>query len=209
MLTIDSLLEHGAPPVVAILRGIKPEEAVAVATVLVDAGVRMIEVPLNSPNPFASIAAMQSALGDRALFGAGTVLDVHSVERLAETGARLMVTPNVSPEVIRRGVDLGLEVMPGFQTPTEAFTAIAAGATRLKLFPAFAQGPAYLKAVREVLPGHVSVWAVGGVDVGNVAGWLAAGAEGVATGGGVYRPGRSAYAVGQAASEMLAAIGRG
>src|SRR5579863_227015 len=192
MLTIDMLLDQGAPPVVAILRGIKPADALAIGGALVDAGIRLIEVPLNSPDPFDSIAAMQAAFGSHALIGAGTVLDTASVDRLAAIGARLIVTPNTDPQVITRALGHGLEVMPGFLTPSEAFAALRAGARRLKLFPAGAQGTGYLKAVREVLPRDVGVWAVGGVDAANSAGWRDAGAEGVAIGGALFRPGTTA-----------------
>jgi 2-dehydro-3-deoxyphosphogalactonate aldolase len=205
-MTIDRLLDDGAPPVVAILRGVTPGEVVAVGAALVGAGIRMIEVPLNSPDPFASIAALQGEFGDRALIGAGTVLDAASVDRLAATGAGLLVAPNTDPAVIARGVERGLEVMPGFVTPSEAFAALAAGARKLKLFPALAQGPAYLKAIREVLPGDAGVWAVGGVDAGNIAGWLAAGAQGVALGGALYRPGMSAEDIAGRAKDMIAAL---
>lgn len=206
MPTMDDLLAQGTPPVVAILRGIRPHEAVPVASALVEAGVRMIEVPLNSPDQFVSIAAMQQALGDHALIGAGTVLDVAGVEALARTGARLLVTPNTVPAVIERGCALGLEAMPGFLTPTEAFAALAAGARRLKLFPAFAMGPAYIKAIREVLPAGTGVWAVGGVGPENASDWLNAGAEGVALGSALYRPGDSAEDVRHKATRVLIAI---
>jgi 2-dehydro-3-deoxyphosphogalactonate aldolase len=205
-MTIDQLLDDGAPPVVAILRGVTPGEVVAVGAALVGAGIRMIEVPLNSPDPFASIAALQGEFGDRALIGAGTVLDAASVDRLAATGAGLLVAPNTDPAVIARGVERRLEVMPGFVTPSEAFAALAAGARKLKLFPALAQGPAYLKAIREVLPGDAGVWAVGGVDAGNIAGWLAAGAQGVALGGALYRPGMSPEDIAGRAKDMIAAL---
>lgn len=206
MPTTDSLLAEGAPPIVAILRGLQPHEAVEVGEALVEAGVRLIEVPLNSPDPFTSIAAMQAALGTRALIGAGTVLDIPSVEALAATGARLMVTPNVSPAVIARGCELGLEVMPGFMTPTEAFAAIAAGARRLKLFPASVSGEGLVKAIREVLPAGTGVWAVGGVGAHNAAQWLAAGAEGVALGSSLYKPGDSAAVVAERAKAVVAAL---
>jgi len=206
MLTIDALLASDTPRVVAILRGIRPEEALAVAGALVDAGLRMIEVPLNSPDPFASIAAMQAAFGDVALIGAGTVLDVAAVDQLAATGARLMVTPNIVPAVIARGVELGLEAMPGFFTPSEAFTAIGAGARRLKLFPASGLGTDYLKAVREVLPAGIGVWAVGGVSAANARHWREAGAEGLALGSALYRPGDDAAAVAAKARAVLEAL---
>lgn len=180
---IDDLIANGAPPIVAILRGLRPDAAEAVGAALVDAGIKLIEVPLNSPDPFDSIARLIDCFGNRALIGAGTVLDIESVDRLAAIGGRLMVTPNVSPAVISRGVAAGLEVMPGFVTPSEAFVAVAAGARRLKLFPAGALGPGYLKAVREVLPRHVAVWAVGGTDAASLSGWIEAGAEGIGVGG--------------------------
>jgi len=207
MPTLDALLADGAPPLVAILRGIAPPEAIAVCAALIEAGVRMIEVPLNSPDPFVSIAAMQAQFGQDALIGAGTVLDRVSVDRLAATGARLLVTPNTDPAVIARGVELGLEPMPGFLTPTEAFAGIAAGARRTKLFPATAQGPSYLKALREVLPKTCGVWAVGGVGLDNARQWVAAGAEGVAVGGSVYKPGMSPTEVGDRARALVAALG--
>jgi len=205
-MTIDQLLDEGAPPVIAILRGISPREAVEIGTVLIGAGIRMIEVPLNSPEPFASITALQEAFGDCALIGAGTVLDGSSVDRLAATGADLLVAPNTDAQVVARGIGHGLEVLPGFLTPSEAFAAIEAGARKLKLFPASAVGPAYLSAIREVLPAKVAVWAVGGVDAGNIRDWLAAGAQGVALGGALYRPGRSAAEVRAGAERIIAAL---
>jgi 2-dehydro-3-deoxyphosphogalactonate aldolase len=205
-MTIDQLLEDGAPPVIAILRGVMPTEVVRIGAALIEAGIRMIEVPLNSPEPFASIAALQQAFGERALIGAGTVLDIASVDRLAETGARLLVAPNTDPAVIARAIEHGLEAMPGFLTPSEAFAAIDAGARKLKLFPAFAQGPTYLKALRDVLPPDVGVWAVGGVDAGNIKDWLAAGAEGVALGGSLYKPGRTPAEVRAGAEQIIAAF---
>jgi 2-dehydro-3-deoxyphosphogalactonate aldolase len=205
-MTIDGLLEAGAPAVIAILRGIRPDEAVGIAAALIGAGIRMVEVPLNSPEPFVSVAALQKEFGELALIGAGTVLDCASVDRLAGTGAGLLVAPNADPQVIARGIEHRLEVMPGFLTPSEAFTAIAAGARKLKLFPASAVGPAYLTAVHDVLPADAGVWAVGGLDARNAGDWLAAGAEGIAVGSALYRPGRSAVEVGAAATEVIAAF---
>jgi 2-dehydro-3-deoxyphosphogalactonate aldolase len=205
---IDDLLAQGAPPVIAILRGVRPGEAVAIGAALVEAGIRMVEVPLNSPDPFASIAALQDAFGDRALIGAGTVLDAASADRVARTGARLLVSPNTDPSVIAHGIGHGLEVLPGCLTPSEAFAAIGAGARRLKLFPAFVQGPAYVKALRDVLPAEAGVWAVGGIDVGNIRDWLAAGAEGAALGSALYRPGRSAAEVRASAERIVAVLRR-
>jgi len=205
MATIDQLLDAGAAPVIAILRGVKPAEIAEVGAALIAAGIRMIEVPLNSPSPFASIEALQRTFGDDALIGAGTVLDMAAVDRLAQTGARLMVAPNTDQAVIGRAIELGLEPMPGFLTPSEAFAAITAGARRLKLFPAFSSGSAYLKALREVLPADAGVWAVGGIDAGNLSEWIGAGAEGVALGGALYRPGDGAADVGAKAALVIAA----
>jgi 2-dehydro-3-deoxyphosphogalactonate aldolase len=205
---IDQLLADGAPRVIAILRGVQPAEVVDIGAALLEAGIRMIEVPLNSPEPFASIAALQQAFGDRALIGAGTVLDTVSADLLAQTGAGLLVAPNTDPAVIARGIGHGLEVMPGFLTPSEAFAAIGAGARRIKLFPASAHGPAYVPPLRDVLPADIGIWAVGGVDTGNIQEWLAAGAEGVALGGGLYRPGRSAGEVHASAYQIVAALRR-
>jgi 2-dehydro-3-deoxyphosphogalactonate aldolase len=206
MPSLDQLLANGAPPAIAILRGVKPNEVAASGAALVAAGVRVIEVPLNSPDPFASIAALQAELGQDALIGAGTVLDLAAVDRLAEAGARLLVAPNTDVRVIAHGVALGLEVMPGFFTPSEALAAIEAGAQRLKLFPAFSAGPAYLRATREVLPPGIGIWAVGGVDATNARDWLGAGAEGVAVGGALYRPGVGPAEVRRRAQALIAAL---
>ncbi len=206
MLSTDTLLAGGAPPIVAILRGLRPEEAVGIGQALVDAGIRLIEVPLNSPDPFTSIAELQRALGDRAMIGAGTVLNVEAVERLAATGAKLMVTPNVDPEVIASGIAHGLEVVPGFLTPSEAFTAIRAGARRLKLFPASEQSPGFLRALLDVVPKDVGIWAVGGVTPKNAGTWLAAGAEGVAVWTALYQAGLTPAEVSARATELVAAV---
>lgn len=205
MATIDQLLEAGAPPLIAILRGVKPAEVVDIGAALIAAGIRMIEVPLNSPDPFSSIEALQDEFGDDALIGAGTVLDTAALARLAQTGAKLMVAPGTDPAVIARALELGLEPLPGFFTPSEAFTAIAAGASRLKMFPASSAGAAHLKALRDVLPAAVGVWAVGGVEAGDLAQWIEAGAEGVALGGALYRPGNSAAEVAAKAALVVAA----
>ena len=206
MITIDSLLAAGAPPVVAILRGLRPDDAVPVARALIEAGIAMIEVPLNSPDPFISIARIQAEFVEIALIGAGTVLTVEAVAQLAATGARLMVTPNAEPAVIALGLANGLEVVPGFFTPTEALAAVRAGARRLKLFPAMVQGTGYLKAVRDVLPKTTGVWAAGGIGPENAREWLRAGAEGIGVGGSLYKPGASPADVAAKATALLAAL---
>lgn len=205
MIKIDELLAAGAPPIVAILRGVRPDEVADIGRALVKAGVRLIEVPLNSPEPFDGIAALATAVGDRVGVGGGTVLDVVDVEQVAAAGGTLIVSPNTQADVIARAVALGLESMPGFMSPTEAFAAIRAGARRLKLFPAGALGIAHLKAVREVLPREVETWAVGGAGAANLCEWIAAGAAGVGVGGSLYRPGDNAATVGARAAELVAA----
>jgi 2-dehydro-3-deoxyphosphogalactonate aldolase len=204
-MTIDDILSDGAPPVVAILRGVKPGEVVGIGEALVAAGIRLIEVPLNSPDPIEGIRRLVGAMGDRALCGAGTVLEPAMVDAVAGVGGKLLVTPNVNPAVIARGVALGMEPMPGFATPTEAFTAVAAGAKRLKLFPATGFGTGYLKAIREVLPAGVKAWAVGGTGAGNIGEWLAAGCEGIGVGGALYKAGDDAATVGARAKALIAA----
>lgn len=204
-MTMDELLADGAPPIAAILRGVKPDEALDIAEALVAAGIRVIEVPFNSPEPLVSIAAMQQAFGDRAMIGGGTVLTVEAVEALAGAGGRIMVTPNTVPDVIARGAELGLELLPGFMTPSEAFRAVDAGARRVKLFPAAQLGPAYVKAVKDVLPKHVGVWAVGGTGADSIGDWLAGGCEGIGVGGALYRPGDDALRVRERAVDLVAA----
>jgi len=202
----DAVLARGAPPIVAILRGVRPDEVVAIGEALVAAGIALIEVPLNSPDPLESIARLAAAIGDHALVGAGTVLDPEAVDRVAQAGGRLIVTPNTDAPVIARAVALGLEAMPGFATPSEAFAAIHAGARRLKLFPAAGLGPAYLKAVREILPTDVRCWAVGGTSAANLGDWLNAGAEGIGVGGALYRPGDDAGVVARRARALIEAF---
>ncbi|MBJ7445863.1 MAG: 2-dehydro-3-deoxy-6-phosphogalactonate aldolase [Sphingobium sp.] len=204
-MTMDELLADGAPPIAAILRGIRPDEAMDIAAVLVEAGIRILEVPFNSPDPLDSIGAMQRAFGDVAMIGGGTVLSIEAVEALHGVGGRIIVTPNTDPAVIARGAELGLELLPGFMTPSEAFAAIKAGARRIKLFPAARLGPAYVKAVKDVLPKDVGVWAVGGTGADTIGEWLAGGCEGIGVGGALYRPGDDAATVGRRGSELVAA----
>ena len=178
-------------PLIAILRGITPQEVVAHVGAIIDAGFDAIEIPLNSPEWEKSIPLIIKAYGDKALIGAGTVLKVEQVTQLAEMGCKLIVTPNTQPEVIRRAVDLGMTVCPGCATATEAFNALAAGAQTLKIFPSSVFGPDYIKALKAVLPPEVPVFAVGGVTPENLNKWLKAGCAGAGLGGDLYRAGQS------------------
>jgi len=178
-------------PLVAILRGITPDEAEAIGDALYEGGIRIVEVPLNSPDPLASIARLSARLGDRALVGAGTVLDVDQVAAVGAAGGRLIVSPSTDPQVIAAAAAAGMVSCPGFFTPSEAFAAIAAGAHALKLFPAEAASPAVVKAQRAVLPGKTPLLVVGGVSPESMAAWLAAGADGFGLGSGLYRPGQT------------------
>ncbi len=202
---VEEVLAEGVPPIVAILRGIRTEEAVDIATSLVEAGVRLIEVPFNSPDPCGSIRAMVKALGDRAAFGGGTVTSTDLAEQLAAAGGTFMVSPNTNAAVIARSLELGMDVLPGFLTPTEAFAALGAGARDLKLFPGSVLGSSYIKAIREVLPAEARIWAVGGVGVANVAEFRAAGVYGIGVGGSLYRPGDDAATVAARAASLVAA----
>ncbi|MCA8882169.1 MAG: 2-dehydro-3-deoxy-6-phosphogalactonate aldolase [Rhodobacteraceae bacterium] len=192
-------------PIIAILRGITPPEALAVTGALIEAGIDRIEVPLNSPGALDSIHAMARTFGDVAQIGAGTVLSPTDVGRVQAAGGRLIVSPNCDPEVIGAAKSCGLHCIPGVFTATECFAALKAGADGLKLFPAFKLGPDGLAALRAVLPPSVPVYAVGGVDTANLAAWRAAGADGIGIGSALYAPGRSAAAVGRRAADMVAA----
>lgn len=191
---------------VAILRGVTPERVVEVGDVLYAAGFRMIEVPLNSPDPFASIAALAGCNRPDWVVGAGTVLNVTDVQRTQAAGGRLVVAPNCDPEVIRKALQLGMRVMPGFATATEAFQAIQAGAQDLKLFPACTYGPRHLQALRSVLPPSVRVFPVGGVGVGEISSWLAAGAAGFGLGSELFRPEYGLEEVRQRAADLVQAV---
>lgn len=192
-------------PLVAILRGLRPEEALAHGTALLAAGFRILEVPLNSPEPFESIRLLAAAFGTRAVVGAGTVVDPADVERLRAAGGRLVVMPHTDPQVITTAKTAGLACLPGVATPSEAFAALRAGADGLKLFPAETLGPMALKAWRAVLPATVPVLPVGGITPANMQPWRQAGAAGFGLGGALYRPGIAAAETGDAAARFVAA----
>ena len=191
--------------IIAILRGITPDEAVPVANALVTAGITRIEVPLNSPQPFDSIGKMLDVHRDDALIGAGTVLDVRDVERLHEMGAHMVVSPDANATVIVATKQAGMLSYPGVMTPTECFAALQAGADGLKLFPASHLGISGLKAISAVLPKGTKTYAVGGVGAADFADWLGAGVIVVGLGSEIYTPGLSVEAVAARAAEMVAA----
>ncbi len=178
-------------PMIAIIRGVTPGEAVETGRALIEGGIRIIEVPLNSPDPMASISALADAFGDEALIGAGTVLTTKDVEQVRDAGGKIIVSPNMNPAVIRATVEAGMVSSPGIFTPSEAFAALDAGAHTLKLFPAEAATPKVMKAMRAVLPKDVPFLVVGGVTPESVRGWMDAGADGFGLGGGLYKPGQS------------------
>ena len=193
-------------PIIAILRGIRPQEAVLVTDTLLAAGLGRIEVPLNSPDALSSIAAMVREFGQDHLIGAGTVLSLDEVDAVAETGARLIVSPNCNPAVIAHAVSLGMECWPGVMTPSEAFAALEAGATGLKLFPGDLIGPAGLRAYRAVLPAGTRVFPVGGVGPENFAEWLSSGADGFGIGSALFKPGMSLAEIAQRATGLVQAF---
>ena len=190
--------------IIAILRGIRPEEVLAVADALIGEGITKIEVPLNSPDAIASVAALAERFGDVAVIGAGTVLTPADVDSVVAAGGQLIVSPDANPTVIARTKALGLLSYPGVMTPTECFAALRAGADGLKLFPGSLIGPAGLKALRAVLPEGTEVLAVGGAGPGNFAEWFAAGASGFGIGTALYRPGDGAGEVAARAREIVA-----
>lgn len=179
-------------PLIGIIRGVTPHEAEAVGQAMFDAGIRIIEVPLNSPDPLSSIQRLAKKLGDQALVGGGTVLTVEEVDQVRNAGGRLVVSPSTNARVIAATAAAGLVSCPGFFTPSEAFAALEAGATALKLFPAEAATPVVLKAQLAVIPAQVPVIVVGGVKPDNMRPWIDAGARGFGLGGGLYTAGQSA-----------------
>jgi 2-dehydro-3-deoxyphosphogalactonate aldolase len=179
-------------PLIAIVRGVAPDGAEAVGDAVNAGGIRIIEVPLNSPDPLTSIERLAKKFGDSMLVGAGTVLDPEQVARVRDAGGRIVVSPDTNPEVISAAAEAGLVSSPGYFTPSEAFAAIRAGATSLKLFPAEGATPAVLKAHLAVLPREIPVLIVGGISPDNMRPWLDAGAAGFGLGSGLYKPGQSA-----------------
>jgi 2-dehydro-3-deoxyphosphogalactonate aldolase len=190
---------------VAILRGVVPERVVEIGNVLYGAGIRAIEVPLNSPAPFASIAKLAACRSDWTI-GAGTVLNVDDVRRTHEAGGRLVLAPNCNPDVIRSALERAMQVMPGIATATEAFTALEAGARQLKLFPAVTYGPRHLEALRAVLPADVGVFPVGGIGGQDIPRWLTAGAAGFGFGSELFRPDYSVADIERRAGELVHAL---
>jgi 2-dehydro-3-deoxyphosphogalactonate aldolase len=193
-------------PIISILRGVHPSEAVAIAGVILAAGIDKIEVPLNSPSPLESISAIAKAYGGRALIGAGTVLTVAQVQQVRAAGGQLVVSPNCDPAVIAATIAAGMQSWPGVFTPSEAFAALQAGATGLKLFPGDMAGPKGLKAMRAILPTGTQVYAVGGAGPENFAEWVAASADGFGLGSAIYKPGDTPETVAAKAQAIVAAF---
>ena len=209
-MTPDQLLRHYLDqcPLIAIVRGVTPDEAEAIGEAICDGGIRIVEVPLNSPDPFDSIARLRARLGEAMLIGAGTVLDPADVARVRDAGGRLVVSPHTNVEVIAETADAGLISCPGYFTPSEGFAALGAGATALKFFPAEGATPAVLKAQRAVLPRHVPIFAVGGISPDNMQPWFDAGADGFGLGSGLYKPGQSAADTRDKARAFVAGLSR-
>ncbi|MFN8829098.1 MAG: 2-dehydro-3-deoxy-6-phosphogalactonate aldolase [Labrys sp. (in: a-proteobacteria)] len=205
-MTLDDAL--ASMPIVAILRGLKPEEAVAIGEAIVGAGVRILEVPLNSPEPLVSIGRLATALAGRALIGAGTVLAPADVDAVKAAGGTVIVSPNMNPAVIQRSKAAGMVSLPGVFTPTEAFAALEAGADGLKIFPAEMASPATVRALRAVLPKGTRVLVVGGVSPETIPPYLTVGVDGFGVGSDLYKPGRDADEVGRRAAALVAAINK-
>jgi 2-dehydro-3-deoxyphosphogalactonate aldolase len=195
-------------PLIAILRGIRPDETQGVVGALIDVGLTAIEIPLNSPDAFTSIEIAAKMAPADVLIGAGTVLSVEDVDRLHSSGGTLLVTPNVEPDVITRARDFGMVTMPGVLTPTEALSASRAGATGLKFFPASVLGPSGINAIRAVLPPELLIAAVGGVSDGNFAEYTNAGIVAFGLGSSIYKPGMSASEISQRGKKTILAYDR-
>ncbi|MGH6884488.1 MAG: 2-dehydro-3-deoxy-6-phosphogalactonate aldolase [Geminicoccales bacterium] len=196
-------------PLIAILRGVRPGEVAGIGEALVEAGFGLIEVPLNSPDPLDSIARLAGALAGRAVIGAGTVLRETDVAAVQAAGGTMIISPNTDLDVIAAAARAGLVSLPGVATPSEAFAALDAGASALKLFPAESSSPAVLKAMRAVLPGGVRILPVGGITPENLAPWLHAGAAGFGLGSALYAPGFTAGEVAVRAHKFIAALESG
>jgi 2-dehydro-3-deoxyphosphogalactonate aldolase len=192
-------------PVVAIIRGVRPDEVLDIGEALYSAGIRVIEVPMNSPEPLESIKRL-GQMGDRIVHGAGTVLWPEVVDQVADAGGRIIVAPNTDPGVIRRSIERGLVPMPGFGTVSEAFAALSAGARYLKLFPAATYGYGHVKALKDVLPRDAIVQPVGGVKPETIAAWWTAGARGFGVGGDLYKPGFTPDEVHSRARALVEAV---
>jgi 2-dehydro-3-deoxyphosphogalactonate aldolase len=195
-------------PLIAILRGVTPDEVVAVGEALAGERIAIVEVPLNSPQPVDSIGRLARAFGDRLLIGAGTVMTTAQVSEIAAAGGKLIVTPHADATIVRAAKQRGLLTVPGCFTPTEAFAMLAAGADALKLFPAEAASPAVLRALRAVLPSGTALLPVGGIDAANIAGWREAGASGFGIGSAIYRAGDSPAVVAAKARGLVSAVSR-
>lgn len=195
--------------IIAILRGITPDEMIPVCTSLVDAGITLIEVPLNSPEPLRSIGDAAKAFEGRALIGAGTVLAPFEVDEIADAGGKFIVSPDTNPAVISRTVERELDSYPGVFTPSDAFTAIRSGATGLKFFPAEVLGPKGIKAMKAVLPPSIPLYAVGGANPDNFSEYFAAGCAGFGLGTYIFKPGMTAAEVAQRAATAVAAYDQG
>lgn len=195
-------------PLVAILRGVKPDEVESIVETLIETGFEMIEVPLNSPEPFVSIERACKRFGDSALIGAGTVLTAADCARVADAGGRLMVSPNVDVDVLTTAIERGMVTMPGVFSPTEAFLALGSGASALKFFPASILGAAGISAIRAVLPKDAVIGAVGGVSDKNFADYMAAGVRAFGLGSSLYRPGMTVDDVRASAQTAVAAYDR-
>jgi len=193
-------------PVIAILRGIRSDEAESIGDALEEAGVSIVEVPLNSPDPLRSIEMLARVFGGRMLIGAGTLTDPGQVTEVEGAGGRLIVTPHTDLSIVRAAKQANLLAVPGFFNPTEAFALLKAGADAIKLFPAEVVGPSMLKALKAVLPKDALVIPVGGIDKQSIAQWMGAGADGFGAGSSIYRPGDDAKAVKQKATALIDAV---
>jgi 2-dehydro-3-deoxyphosphogalactonate aldolase len=193
-------------PIIAILRGVKPDEAESICSALENAGIAIVEVPLNSPDPFASIGILSRVFGNRMLVGAGTVTAVEQVHQVKDAGGRLIVTPHADPAIVRKAKAQGMIALPGFFTPAEAFSLLHAGADAIKMFPSEVLGIPMFTALKAVLPANTIVIPVGGISAGTIAPWMAAGALGFGAASSIYKPGDDATRVAGKAAALIAAV---